>query len=94
MVKIENVLVSPINTEKALSVPGKYTFQVHKLASKFEVTGAVKQFYGSDVVKVNMVNLGEKTKKGKTGDVRKRAPFKKAVVTLKAGQTLNFNDYK
>lgn len=95
MLRIETVLVQPVVTEKTVAMTGKYTFKVHNDATKPEVVKAVKAFYGVDVVKVNMTSTGEKTKMAGRGRVvRRRARSRKAVVTLKAGQTLNFNDFK
>ena len=90
-----NVLVAPIVSEKSVSITGKYAFQVHMDASKHDVMAAVKEFYGVEVVSVNM--LTQKPKKrtiGRGRVINKRAPMKKAIVTLKSGQTLNFNDFK
>ena len=89
------VLVEPIVTEKTVAIPGKYTFKVHSKATKPQVVKAVKEFYGVDVDKVNMTAIRSKERsaaKGKT--ITKRPESKKAVVTLKAGEVLNFNDFK
>ncbi|HEY5714251.1 MAG TPA: 50S ribosomal protein L23 [Candidatus Gracilibacteria bacterium] len=94
MIAICDVLVSPIATEKTVAVPGKYTFKVHGDANKALVVQAIKQHYGLDVKSVNITNIPGKTRSAGRRTVQKRAPFKKAVVTLKAGETLNFNDYK
>lgn len=95
MLRIEDVLVAPVQTEKSVSMAGKYTFQVHADATKPDVRLAVKTFYGKDVVKVNMVNLGEKSRMaGRGRSVKRRGHLRKAVVKLKDGQTLNFNDFK
>ena len=91
----ENVLVRPVSTEKSVAQTGKYTFVVHQDANKSDVKIAVKEFYGLDVVSVNMINLGLKTKTAGRGmAVRRRAPQRKAIVTLKEGETLEFNDFK
>lgn len=95
MLRIEDVIVQPVQTEKSVSMPGKYTFNVHVEATKPEVKLAIKKFYGKEVEKVNMVNLGEKIRiAGRGRSIKKRSNFRKAIVTLKEGQTLNFNDFK
>ncbi len=95
MLGINNVLVAPINTEKSVGMSGKYTFQVHLDADKSLVKEAVNHFYGVDVVKVCIVNLKEKKKSGAKGkESTRRKGMKKAIITLKDGQTLNFNDFK
>lgn len=95
MTSIANTLIAPVVTEKTVAQTGKYTFQVHNDASKETVASAVKSFYGVDAVKVNIVNLPAKTRTvGRGRLINKRPEFKKAIVTLKSGQTLNFNDFK
>lgn len=95
MTKITDVLVKPVQTEKTQSQGGKYTFVVHNEASKIEVKAAIKKFYGVDVVKVNMINLPEKTKtinRGKLATRRKAS--RKAVVTTEGSQVIDFNAIK
>lgn len=90
------VIIKPIITEKMTQLGEKlhrYAFIVDKSANKIEVKNAVKQLYGVDVTDVNTMNfIGKKvsryTKKNFTVG-RKRA-FKKAVVTLKEGQEIDF----
>jgi large subunit ribosomal protein L23 len=95
MTAITNVIIAPVVTEKTVAQTGKYTFQVHSGASKESVTKAVKTFYGVDATKVNMINLPAKTRTvGRGRLINKRSETKKAIVTLKTGQTLNFNDFK
>ena len=90
-----NVLVAPVVSEKSVAIPGKYTFKVDTGATKHEVKAAVKEFYGVEVVDVNMVAVKQKTRVvGRGRTATKRATGKKAIVTLKKGQTLNFNDFK
>ena len=94
MIAICDVLIAPIVTEKTVATPGKYTFKVHSDADKTLVAQAVKEHYGIEVESVNIANLPGKTRSMGRRTMQKRAPFKKATVTLKAGETLNFNDYK
>ncbi len=66
---------------------GKYVFIVDKRANKPEIKKAVESIFGVHVEKVNIINLKGKTKifrgiKGKRPDV------KKAIVTLKEGESL------
>ncbi|NCP66987.1 50S ribosomal protein L23 [bacterium] len=95
MISTSNVLIAPVVTEKTVAQTGKYTFQVHTGASKDSVAKAVKSFYGVDVTNVNIVRLPAKTRVvGRGRLINKRPELKKAIVTLKTGQTLNFNDFK
>ena len=64
MIRIEDVLVKPVQTEKSVGMEtgSKYTFVVHNNASKVDVTAAVKEFYGAEVVSVNIIKLPKKTR--------------------------------
>jgi large subunit ribosomal protein L23 len=84
-----------VQTEKTQSMGGKYVFLVHSKATKENVKKAVKEFYGVDVLSVNMINLPKKTRtigRGKTAT--KRPELRKAVITISAGKTLDFNAIK
>ncbi len=65
----------------------QYTFEVDRSATKTEVRDAVERGYKVDVVSVNMVRLPKKTitlgrHRGTKGGI------KKAIVTLKSGQSI------
>ena len=93
---LTDVLLAPVQTEKTVKVlTGKYVFLIAPGASKEDVKLAIKEFYGSDVEKVNIIKLPAKTRMiGRGTEALKRAAQKKAVVTLKEGQTLDFNAFK
>lgn len=95
MIKLTDVLVQPVQTEKTQSQGGKYTFLINLKANKTDVKNAVKYFYGVDVEKINIINLPEKTRVISRGKVAtKRKVLKKAVVTLANGKTIDFNTIK
>ena len=97
MIRIETVLVKPVQTEKSVGMEadGKYTFIVHSDASKGDVVKAVKEFYGIEVVSVNIIKLPKKTRVvGRGKEMTRRRPTKKAIVTLAEGKTLDFNAIK
>jgi large subunit ribosomal protein L23 len=84
------VLVKPIITEKgtALAADSKYLFAVELKANKISVAKAIEDVYGIKPAKVNMVRMEGKTKvRGRI--VGKRKDWKKAIVTLPAGKTIN-----
>lgn len=88
---IASVIVRPRITEKAglLSQSGVYTFEVQKGANKHAVAKAVTALYKVVPVKVAVINLPSKNvvvrgRRGVASGVRK------AVVTLKKGDTINF----
>ena len=90
-----SVLVSPLVTEKvsALNEKGKYGFIVDPAANKIEIKNAVEKMYGVNVEKVNTINvLGKKKSRfTKAGTLTGRKPsYKKAIVTLAAGEVIDF----
>ena len=93
---VTDILLAPVQTEKTVKeLVGKYVFLIAPSASKEDVKLAIKEFYGADVVKVNIIKLPAKTKVIGRGTIAsRRAAQKKAVVTLKEGQTLDFNAFK
>lgn len=90
----KSVLVEPVVTEKAVAMKGKVGFVVENDATKASITAAIKEFYGLTPVSVNISRLPEKFKMGRFGKVRKRFSFKKAVVTLPEGESIDFNAFK
>ena len=83
------VLVKPLVTEKSteLSNQGKYVFEVNRNSNKIEITKAVEGLYGVNVEKVNVIRVrGKVVVFGRTSGKRKNT--KKAIVTLKKGQTI------
>ena len=81
---------SPIITEKAtgLSDQNKVTFKVHKDASKVSIKKNIEKIFKVKVIKINTINKKAKTKsvRGKLGF---KKGFKKAVITLKKGQSID-----
>lgn len=85
---IYEIIVRPLETEKAFALreQTKYVFVVHKDANKLEIKRAVEEIYRVDVDRVRtMVMPGKANKMRGRRVVRRRAPWKKAVVTLAAG---------
>ena len=72
-----------------LMAESKYVFVVDKRANKIEIGKAIKEIFDVKVEKVNTVNVTGKTKRrGRT--VGKRADYKKAIVKLAEGETIEF----
>jgi large subunit ribosomal protein L23 len=90
------ILKKPIITEKMTMLGEKrnqYAFRVDKRANKFQIRQAIKELYGVEVESVNTMRYAGKTKSRytKTGFVEGRTDsFKKAVVTLKEGEVIDF----
>jgi large subunit ribosomal protein L23 len=90
-----DVIVRPIISEKSMdeSGRGKYTFEVHGDASKIQVAAAVEELFKVQVTKVNV--LTTKAKEKRRGTKRGRisgwtTPWRKATVTVAAGQKIEF----
>ena len=81
---------SPIITEKAtiLSEQNKTVFKVHDSANKKTIKKNIEKIFKVNVVKINIIN--QKTKqKLKQGRKSFRSGYKKAIVTLKKGQSID-----
>lgn len=91
-----SVILKPLVTEKMESLGEKqprYGFIVEINASRLQVKKAVEEFYGVTVKKVNTMRYAGKRshRYTKTGMIEGRTKnFKKAIVTLKEGQTIDF----
>ena len=89
MMDSRDVIIRPILTEKTtfLAESGKYVFRVHDRANKLEIQRAVEELFRVDVVSVNVARM--KGKWRRFGRSRGRRPdWKKAIVTLQAGQSI------
>jgi large subunit ribosomal protein L23 len=65
----------------------KFAFEVEMKANKIEVRQAVEQIFGVSVVKVNTMRVHGKVKR-RGRSVGRRPDWKKAIVTLKEGDTI------
>tara|TARA_B100001057_G_scaffold292785_1_gene292870 strand:- start:8640 stop:8933 length:294 start_codon:yes stop_codon:yes gene_type:complete len=83
-------IIRPIITEKAtvLSEQNKTVFKVHKRANKKNIKKNIEKLFKVNVVKVNIINLKSKIKL-KQGKFSKKSGYKKAIVTLKKGQSID-----
>ncbi len=81
---------SPIVTEKAtiLSEQNKTVFKVHEKANKKTIKKNIEKLFNVKVVKVNIIN--QKTKvKIRQGRRSYKSGYKKAIITLKKGQSID-----
>jgi large subunit ribosomal protein L23 len=86
-------VLSPHVTEKATMVADKLNqvvFKVRKTATKMQVKEAIESMFKVDVKAVNLLNVKGKTKKASRNTMGKRSDWKKAYVSIKAGQEINF----
>lgn len=94
MKKIQEVILRPLVTERSttLKEKGKYSFEVHPSATKPEIRKAVETVFKKEkveVVNVRTMNVPSKVRRlGRF--VSKARRWKKAIVTLKPGQKIEF----
>ena len=87
------IILRPILTEKTYGLienENRYTFEVLKTASKPQIAQAIEEIFGVTVLKVNTMNVTGKPRRvrfqmGKTRD------WKKAIVSLKAGDSIEIH---
>ena len=85
-----NSIRHPIITEKAtiLSEQNKTVFNVHKGANKKTIKKNIEKLFKVNVIKVNIINTKTKIKI-KQGKLSSKSGYKKAVITLKKGQSID-----
>ena len=85
-----DIIVSPNITEKAttLSEFNKVVFKVNKNAKKKMIKKSIEKIFKVNVIKINTINLRGKTKLVR-GKKSRRSGYKKAIVTLKKGQSVD-----
>ena len=85
-------IISPNITEKSTSMSefNKVVFKVNKKANKNFIKKSIEKIFKVNVIKINTINL-----KGKTKMVRnkksKKPGYKKAIITLKKGQSIDLS---
>jgi len=85
-----DTIVSPVITEKATSLSeyNKVVFKVNKGANKHLIKKNIEKIFKVNVVKINTINLKGKTKLVR-GKKSSKSGYKKAIVTLKKGQSID-----
>jgi len=91
------IIIKPIVTEKLTTItnkkPNRFGFRVSPDANKIEIKKAVESMYAVSVVDVNTMSYSGKRKSRytKSGTISgKQAAYKKAIVTLKEGEVIDF----
>jgi len=91
-----NIIIKPIITEKMTHMGerlNRYGFLVDRKANKLQIKQAIKDLYGVDVEEVNTMIYSGKKKSSftKSGVITGRSSsYKKAIVTLAKGETIDF----
>ena len=91
------IIIKPILTEKQTAIsekfPNRYGFRVAPDANKVEIKKAIEELYGVNVESVNTIKYDGKRKSRftKAGVISGKTPaFKKAIITLKQGDSIDF----
>lgn len=86
------IIKRPIMTEKSdlATDRDQYTFEVDRRANKIQIAEAVAEIFDVDVLKVNIINVGAKYGRWGRKRVKRKPAWKKAVVTVGAGQRIDF----
>ncbi|MCF0237799.1 MAG: 50S ribosomal protein L23 [Sphaerochaetaceae bacterium] len=94
--RADQVIIEPIISEKSSIARDaeckKYTFKVDPKANKFEIMSAVKEIFKVNPTACNVMNMAGKPKfsRGKGGYIKGyTASWKKAIVTLAKGETID-----
>ena len=91
-----SIIIKPIITEKATKqseVSNRFGFVVDKKANKVQIRKAVEATYGISILSVNTMNYraDRTTKYTKSGLISgKTGAYKKAIVQVKEGETIDF----
>ncbi|MDY0340652.1 MAG: 50S ribosomal protein L23 [Coriobacteriia bacterium] len=85
-----DVIIRPIVSEKSydLMEQNRYTFEVARTAKKEQIAQAVTEVFGVTVTKVNTMNVSGKPRRLRYNKGLSRT-WKKAIVTLKDGDTID-----
>jgi large subunit ribosomal protein L23 len=89
----KHILKKALISEKSFgkTIENKFSFIVDRRSAKPEIAETVESLFGVHVLAVNTTNYQGKVKKGKKG-FGKRANYKKAILTLKAGEKIDLFD--
>ena len=85
-----SIIKSPIMTEKSTTLNqfNKYSFFVSKNSNSLEIKQAIESIFKVKVIKVNIINQKSKLKI-KQGKKSVKSGYKKAIITLKKGQSID-----
>ena len=83
-------IISPNVTEKSTSLSefNKVVFKVNKNANKKSIKKSIEKIFKVNVVKINTVNIRKKVKMVRNKKAYKSG-YKKAIITLKKGQSID-----
>ena len=87
---IYDKILSPIVTEKSTNQSqfGKVIFKVPRSSNKISVKKSIEKIFKVNVIKVNIINKQNIVKLSRGKKIKKKG-YKKAIVTLKKGQSID-----
>ena len=95
MLKLEKIhlydkILAPLLTEKSTNLSGenKIVFKVRNSANKKNLKNNIEKIFKVNVIKINIINKKNRTKFTRGRKV-KISGFKKAIITLKKGQSID-----
>lgn len=92
MNEVHDHIQTVLLTEKATLLSeklNKYVFRVSPAANKLQIKRAIEVIFKKTVLDVNTANYAGKKKRERRADFGRRPNWKKAIVTLKAGDKLD-----
>ena len=83
-------IISPIVTEKSTNQSqfGKVIFKVPRSSNKISIKKSIEKIFKVNVIKVNIINKQNIVKLSRGKKINKKG-YKKAIVTLKKGQSID-----
>ena len=89
-VSLYDTIISPVITEKSsnMSTQNKVVFKVRDDANKKTLKKNIEKIFKVNVIKINIINKRSRTKL-RQGRKVKVTGFKKAIITLKKGQSID-----
>ncbi|MBK1877849.1 50S ribosomal protein L23 [Pelagicoccus mobilis] len=94
MIQPDKIIKNVLLTEKTniqSSELGQYTFEVFASSTKDSIKAAVEKQFEVSVTRVNVINqIGKPRRNRKTGKTSRGSGLKKAIITLKQGDAIDF----
>ncbi len=89
--RLHDIILGPVITEKAtvMSEHNQFAFRVLRDANKAEIRKAIETLFGVKVQAVNTIRVKGKVKRFR-GRLGRRSDWKKAIVTLAEGESLDY----
>ena len=83
-------IISPIVTEKSTNQSqfGKVIFKVPRSSNKISIKKSIEKIFKVNVIKINIINKQNIVKLSRGKKIKKKG-YKKAIVTLKKGQSID-----